>query len=112
MDPITLVSSAARTSNSQSNWYDLSRYEEGLILAKVTASSGTTPAFQIIVEGSNDEGSTKTAFVLTKSQKLFGTVNPDPIVVTNFGKWLRIKWILSGTTPSYTFSVTFIGKSN
>lgn len=109
--PITLVSSAARTTNSQSNWYDLSRYKEGLLFVNVTASSGTTPAFQIIVEGSADEGSTKTGFVITKSLKLFGTVDPDPITLTNFGKWVRVKWVLSGTTPSYTFSAVFLGKT-
>ncbi len=101
-----LAPSAARTADGQGNPIDASEYLESHILLDITAVSGTGPTLDLVIETSPDKVNwfTHTTF----SQKT-GT-GKDLRTLSNLGKYLRARWTIGGTTPSFTFSVTLIGK--
>lgn len=113
--------------------YGLSRYARCTILLQVTAASGTTPTLNVYVQ--KDIGTPGNriytdfiAFtqVTTSPTSLKAEVNanlrdvtgtspfPDAGLATgtaNNGPWgdyWRIKWVIAGTTPSFTFRVDAI----
>ncbi len=70
---------------------------------EVTATSGTSPTLDVVLEDTVDQGATLNA-IGTFTQK----VGPgrEVINVTNlFTDRLRARWTVAGTTPSFTFSV-------
>ncbi|MBI4227714.1 MAG: hypothetical protein HY600_05550 [Candidatus Omnitrophica bacterium] len=104
--PETPVASAARTANGQSDPSDVSEHLEAQILLDITAVAGTSPTLDAVIETSADKAIwfTHTAF----AQKT--AAGKDALKLTNLGKFLRVRWTLGGTSPSFTFSVALVGK--
>lgn len=122
----TLLASAARTASGDSGILNVGadQYVGAVILLDVTAQSGTSPTLNVyiqqelpdatfddlgaftqtgaatgkkvirVVGGSNEHHAAADATLAA------GTVRNGPIG----GKW-RVKWVIAGATPSYTFSV-------
>lgn len=106
----TLVPSAARTTSgsteSGENYSSIDRLRAQL---DVTAASGTTPNLTAFVEttvdGTNwDAVGTFTAKTAAGREVI--TVNPL------IGSRLRVRWVITGTTPSFTFSVKLQGEGD
>jgi hypothetical protein len=104
----TIVPSAARTTNgnatSSENYADIDVVRAQL---DVTAASGTTPnltAFiEVSVDGTNwDAVGTFTAKTAAGREVI--TINPL------VGKQVRARWVITGTTPSFTFSIRLVGE--
>ena len=100
----TVVASAARTTTGDSGalpGYGIaSRLRAQL---NVSASSGTTPTLDVIIEDTVDSGTTWNT-VGTFAQKI--TTGREVIGVSvPFTDTLRVKWTIGGGTPSFTFSV-------
>ena len=105
---ITLVSSSARTANGVSSAYSVADIIEGRVYISITATSGSgAPTLTIIVQDSDDGGTTW--YTHTASSGLTAT-GQTPLNLTNFGKTIRISWTITGTSPSFTFSVVMVGK--
>ena len=104
--PEGLVPSAAKTASGQSDPIEASEYIEGQALLDVTAVSGTNPTLDVVIETSADKAGWFTH--ATFSQKT-GTAK-DLKLLSNVGKYLRARWTIGGTTPSFTFSVALVGK--
>ena len=102
----TLVPSAARTANGQGEPVEVSEYLEAHVMLDVTAASGMIPTLDLVIETSPDRINwfTHTTF----SQKT-GT-GKDLRTLSNLGKFLRARWAIGGTTPSFTFSAVLNGK--
>jgi len=106
------VSSAARTADGASGYFDVHEYKEMLILTDVTAvSGGDTPTLKIIPETSPDQ---------SRAFPLLGVGDIVAITATgrytikldgNLGKYVRLSWTISGVTPSFTFRVTCVLKT-
>lgn len=100
----TPVPSAARTATGVSS--NLAGYGATKTLRaqlNVTATSGTSPTLNVIIEDSLDGGATWNT-VGTFAQKT--TAGREVINITNpFSPLLRISWTIGGTTPSFTFAV-------
>lgn len=103
-----LVASAARTANgtavSGEDFGSINRVRAQL---DVTAVSGTTPSMTVVIEstldGTNwDALGTFTAKTAVAREVI--TINPW------IGRQLRARWTVSGTTPSFTFSVRIQGE--
>lgn len=105
----TLKSSGATTGSSQSSYFDVQGYLEGIVYLDITASGGTSPTLDVVVETTPDDGGTQTAFTHTSFAQKTGT-GQDTKAITNFGKWLRVKWTVGGTSPTFTFRVILIAK--
>jgi hypothetical protein len=103
--PFTLVASAARTTSGNSGALALNDASVLDLEVTVSAASGTTPSLALAVLWSNDgvnfgapDGGGDTFAAITAA----GTVSKQLIVK---GLWVQINWTITGTTPSFTFSV-------
>lgn len=99
----TFAASAARTTSGDSGTQ--SGFESASVLRAqldVTAASGTTPSVTVLLEDTLDGTNWNT--VGTFAAKT-ATGREVISVATPFTDRLRAKWTISGTTPSFTFSV-------
>lgn len=105
-DITQFVTSADRSTSSNSGAIGLGKSLNVGILIDVTAHSGTTPTADFTVEWSMDgvgfsvaqpvDSFTQFTTVDTKAIKLFAVKAP----------FFRLVWTLGGTTPHYTFTAT------
>jgi hypothetical protein len=105
--PVVNVASAARTTSGNSGAIGLVDAGGQLaLLVNVTAASGTTPSMTLTVQWSHDgtnfadndtAADTFTAITTTKT-----TVKTFPIKAPFY----RVAWAITGTTPSFTFTVS------
>jgi hypothetical protein len=98
-----LVPSAARTTagnlESGEGWSEVNRLRAQL---DVTAASGTTPNLTVFVETTLDGtnwDAVGTFAAKTAAGREVITINPL------IGTRVRVRWAITGTTPSFTFSV-------
>jgi hypothetical protein len=70
----------------------------------ITAASGTSPSLTVIVEDSPDN-STWTTRDTYPAQTTTATVTRA--LPANMAAFQRVRWTISGTSPSFTFSVQF-----
>lgn len=105
----TLVPSAARTtSGSQVSTADYGPYDQLRAQVNVTAASGTTPNLAVVIEDSADGGVTWNT-VGTFAAKT--AVARETISINGWtGRRLRCSWAITGTTPSFTFSVSIVAE--
>jgi hypothetical protein len=104
----TVVASAARTANGTSAAYGLGpSFPLGQSIAleiEVTAVSGTSPSMALSVLWSEDgvnfglnDGSADTFAAITAVGNVVKTVPAR-------APYMQLSWVLTGTTPSFTFS--------
>lgn len=105
---MTLLSSAARTSSSYSDYKDLGSYNEMIMILDVTAASGTDPTLDITLQFSADAQNWYDDPEIYFSQ-IYG-VTSKIARATNFGKYVRWKYTIGGTDASFTFSLNIIAK--
>lgn len=103
--PFTLVASAARTATGNSGAMQLGDQSVLDLEVNVTAVSGTSPSMTLSVQWSNDgtnfgaPDGTPDAFAAITAA---GTVEKQ---ITVKGLYCQIVWTITGTSPSFTFSV-------
>ena len=101
-ESLTLFSGTVTASGSTAD-ISVSDFSAMEIVVKVTAVSGTTPSLSVYVEGKFETTgdykplvyveniSSTNIWYLTVTQLIFGTI--------------RVRWVVSGTSPSFTFTV-------
>jgi len=114
LDKLALIAghpTAARTSTGQTSGIDLKNYDGDVVfLLDSAAGTGTSPTLDVTIEDSADNSSfaaiSGAAFTqvvdAASAQKL--VVNKD-----SARRYVRIKYTVGGTTPSFTFSVNAVG---
>ena len=104
-----VIESKSRTTSADSGIIDLpmERYDELRIQLDVTAASGTTPTLDVVVEDTLDGVNFNTIATFTQAT---GVTREVKNVTTPFGRRLRVKWTLGGTSPNFTFSTDIVGK--
>jgi putative transposon-encoded protein len=99
---ITLFSGTV-TANGNSADIDVSPFSVLEIELKVTSVSGTNPTLSVYVEGKFEgTGDYKTLASqenITATGAWFFTINPNAF------RYIRIRWVVGGTSPSFTFRV-------
>lgn len=101
---ISLLSSGQKTGTGQSTAFDVSAYAEGQVFIDVTAEGGVS-TLDITVQTSPDN---TTWYTHTTVGQISAT-GETRAVVTNFGNYLRINYVVGGT--SFTFSITGVFKN-
>lgn len=98
----SVLTSAARTTNGQSSWYNVEEFEQLNMYIDVTAVSGTGASMKIQLQESPDQST------------VYDLEEQDVSQVSNFAmrtrehtKYIRIKYILTGITPSFTFKADY-----
>jgi hypothetical protein len=99
------VPSAARTTSGNSGMLDPGELGETLVLlVNVTAASGTTPSLALSVEWGHDG----TDWFVPETADTFTAITAAIKRVKTFerkGPLYRVVWAITGTTPSFTFSI-------
>lgn len=99
--PRELAASAARTSSGEGASVDLGVDTTLLLDLTVTATSGTTPSLLVTLETSA-EGSVWRTLGQFASKTATGR---ERLRFPGADRYVRARWTLGGTTPSFTFSV-------
>lgn len=106
-EPVTVLSSAARTSTHQSNAFDVGTLDSIFIFIDATTVTGTTPSMTVNVEWSFD-GAT---WFVADTADAFTAITTAKKVCKRFdvrGTKFRLSNTISGTSPSFTFSATVV----
>lgn len=98
---LTLLSSAARTATFTGATVNCSDGSASLLL-DVTARSGTTPTLDVTVQTSYDGSTWRTAGTFAQST----AVGSERKSFTGLDRYVRANGVITGTTPSFTCSVT------
>lgn len=98
-----LVPQGARTASGDSGvWDGFGRASTLLALLSVTAASGTSPNLTVFIEDTLDGINWFTVGTFAART----AVGTETINVTSpFADRIRARWAISGTTPSFTFSL-------
>jgi hypothetical protein len=97
--------SSTRTSSGSTSDIDVSNYKSIRFLLKVTAVSGTSPTLDVYIEGKYDQTGDYEVLLQRTGVNANGTYfmgQVDNLVFRN----IRIRWVIGGTSPSFTFTVT------
>jgi hypothetical protein len=99
---LTLYSGTV-TSNGNTSDIDLSNYSAVELELKVTSVSGTSPTLDVYIEGkfeaTGDYETLASQMGITNTGTWFFTVNPLIF------RYVRVRWVVGGTSPSFTFGV-------
>ena len=106
---VVLASSAARTASGNGSDIDVGRFLYGVVCLDVTAVSGTSPTLDVYVEA-KDQLSNKYK-VVWQQTGITGTGTFWSDVLTLPYKYVRVRWVIGGTSPSFTFSCGMEAKS-
>ena len=102
---ITFLSSGIKTAaTAQSTGFDVSAYTEGQIFIDVTVEAGTS-TLDITIQTSPDNVTWYTHTTVGQ----ISAIGQTRAAVTNFGNYLRINYVVGGT--SFTFSVVGVFKN-
>lgn len=101
------LSLSARTTTGNSDARVLDDVHEGLVFVRVTSVSGTSPTLDVVVQVSDDGTNWYDHVDVPQITASGNFVQPT----TNFGKFVRMEYTIGGTTPSFTFGITFVGKT-
>jgi len=104
--PQPIITLAARSSSGQTNSYDFGDASECLVLVNVTAVSGVNPTLDITVQVSYDNS---TWHDHTDLRQIIKAGN-YPESITEFGKYVRLSYVIAGTNPSFTFQIKTLRK--
>jgi hypothetical protein len=100
--PLTLYSGTV-TANGNTSDIDVSPFSVLEIEIKVTAVSGTSPTLSVYIEGKfENTGDYKTLASqtgITATGTWFFTIDPNAF------RYIRVRWVVGGTSPSFTFRV-------
>lgn len=108
INTFTALASAARTDTGTQELGSLADYREISIYIDATAVSGTSPSMTVTYESSHDG---TTWFSNTVGTAITAVGKQIIKVAANIGKFGRLNYAISGTTPSFTFSAVVEGKT-
>lgn len=97
----TIQASAVQTASGNSGTgVKIGPSSELLVFLDITAVSGTSPSLTVTVEVFDGvKWYPHTSFPAKSA------VGVDLLKLNNFGETIRVSWAISGTSPSFTFSV-------
>jgi len=108
-ESVTIASSGARTADGNTSDIDIGRFLYGEFCLDVTAVSGTTPTLDVYIEA-KDQLSGKYKVIWSQTGiNAVGTFWSG--VLTLPYKYVRARWVIGGTSPSFTFSIGLEAKS-
>lgn len=103
VDEVTLVGAGARTASGQSEAIEVADRGTPRLTLEVTAKSGTKPSLFVLIETSNDKTTWRQLGAFTALNDATGTERQS---FPGADRFVRARWIVSGTNPSFTFSVS------
>lgn len=108
----TRASSAATVSGSSGDLI-VQDFAELAVDINISAVSGTTPSIQFFVDRKGGDGvyyQIYNSTSLTTTGVVSTSVGAGCATAQAFGTTARLRWTIAGTSPSFTFSASIIGK--
>lgn len=100
---VTIHASGAETADGNSGDIDLQGYYAAEICLDVTDVSGTSPSMDVYIEGKDPEsGKYK---VIDSHTGITATGTFWTTITDLIFRYIRARWVISGTSPSFTFSI-------
>jgi len=100
---LTIAIPAARTTTGTSDVSDI--FAEAMaVTLDVTAASGTAPTLNVVLEDAPSSTGPWTTLA-TFAQKTVAAVEVQRVTSEAFHRYVRTRWTIAGTAPSFTFSV-------
>jgi len=91
------------TTNGNTADIDLSDFSEMEVEIKVTSVGGTSPTLDIYVEGKFEATGDYKPIISQLGITAPGPLFPDPVRLRF--RFVRVRWVVGGTSPSFTFTV-------
>jgi len=107
---IVFATMGTRTGDGASSEFDVSEYAEGTILVNIKTVGGTTPSLDIDFDVRSEESDTDAWHKLQDIGTYSAAGKQDAVKVDKFGSLVRISWAITGTNPSFEFSVIGVFK--
>ena len=110
---VYVLASTVETANSNSGNLTVGQFTELAVDVNVSAVSGTSPTLNLYVDRLGADGiwyTIYTAAQVTAVATVSTTIGNGAVTASGFGNTVRLRWVLGGTTPSFTFSASIIGK--
>lgn len=107
-------SSAAQTTNGSSGDLGVGFYDLLAVDLNISAASGTTPTLNIYVDRKGVDGNYYNVWAagqVSGSGTISTTIGAGAATDQDFGETARLRWVVGGTTPSFTFSASITGKT-
>ena len=105
--------SAAQTTNGNSLDLVCDQYDQLAFDFNVTAVSGTTPSMTVYIDRKGADGTyypIYTSAAITATGVTSVSVGPGLPNNAAIGNTIRMRWAITGTTPSFTFSASILAK--
>lgn len=105
------VARSARTASGESAWIDVGKIRELVAQLDSDAGTGTTPTLDVKIRTSYD-GTDANAMDIPTSAFTQVTTGASLQIkrLTDFHRYAKIIWTVSGTTPSFTFGIYLTGR--
>jgi hypothetical protein len=100
---MTLYSGTVTSSGNTAD-IDVSLYSSVRIMVKVTSVSGTSPTLDVYVEGKYEATGDYVPLLSITGITSTGVYELGQLDNLCF-RYIRVRWVVGGTTPSFTFAV-------
>lgn len=111
-ETMLLLASAARTADGTSTTFDVAPKSRLAVDVDVTATSGVGQELRIKVDRQGADGGWYpiwTSSVITAVGTTSTSIGPGMAVAQSIGATARVRWEITGSSPSFTFSVSVTG---
>jgi len=109
VENVIILPSASRTASGNTGDIDVGRFICAEVCLDITAVSGTSPVLNVYLEG-KDQLSGKYK-VIWSVENISSTSTHWLTITTLAFRYIRARWTISGTSPSFTFSIGMEAKS-
>ncbi len=105
--------STAQTASGNSANLSVQQLSELAVDVNVTAVAGTSPTLNLYIDRLGADGvwyNIWSGTQITAISVQSTSIGAGCITNQSFGSTIRFRWVLGGTTPSFTFSASIVGK--
>ena len=103
-----ILTSAARTSSGQSSVFNVQEFSRITFYANITAASGdASPQLTVKIEESPDQSN---YYDIPGLEDSIDTTGQLRLTTDEHTKYIRVNYTISGTNPSFTFTIDMAGR--
>ena len=110
---VATIVSAANTASGSTADLAVGRLAALGVDVNVTAVSGSSPSISFVLERKGSDGiyyPLASPAALTAAGQISLSVGRGLTTAAALGTAVRLRWVITGTTPSFTFSASIVGK--
>lgn len=103
---------AAFTTSSDAGDLDVSKYRRIAVDINITAVSGTSPTIQFFIDRKDANGiyyNIWSSSSINATGQTSVSIGPFTAISQSLGSVVKLRWTITGTSPSFTFSASVIG---